>query len=49
MGEPNRPPKSEDEEQRPEVAEEEVLDHVRGEASGEWGDVGAEDEDGSQD
>jgi hypothetical protein len=48
MGAPGRAGEAQDDEQRPQVAQEQVLDHVGGEAPGEGGDVGPEDEDGSQ-
>jgi len=49
MREPDRAREPQDDEERSKIAQKQVLDHVGREAPGERGDVGAEDEDGSQD
>jgi hypothetical protein len=49
MGEPYGPPQPEDDQERAQIAQKEVLDHVGREPPCERGDVGPEDEDGSQD
>jgi hypothetical protein len=49
MGDADGAGEPEDDQERPQVAQEQVLDHMGREAPGERGDVGPEDEDGSQD
>jgi hypothetical protein len=49
VGEPDRAAEPEDDQERAEIAQQQVLDHVRREAPGERDDVGRENEEGSQD